>query len=52
MATFKVTSPIKHDGERYEIGESIELSAKEAAQIPWAVEAPPAPPEKKEKTKE
>ncbi len=41
---FLVKSPIQHDGERYEPGETIDLSPKDAAEMPWAVEeqAPPA----------
>jgi len=45
MATFTVKSPILHDGEKYEPGDQIELSPKQAEAMPWAV----SPVGKKEK---
>jgi hypothetical protein len=52
MATFKVKTPIRKDGTDYAPGSKIELSEKEAASIPHALENPPAPAEKKDKEKE
>jgi uncharacterized protein YgbK (DUF1537 family) len=41
VASFKVKTPIRKDGEDYAPGEIIQLSAKEAATMPHAVEALP-----------
>jgi hypothetical protein len=43
---FRVVDPIEHgttanDIRRYEVGETIDLSAEQAAAIPWAVQALP-----------
>jgi len=37
MPTYIVKSPIRHDGEDYAPGEQIDLSAKQAQAMPWAV---------------
>ena len=39
MPKFKVTSTIKRDGEYYEPGDVIELPKKDAAAMPYSVEA-------------
>ncbi len=46
MPKFKVLSPIKHDGEEYAPGETIELTAKQAAAMPWAVTPAGSHPER------
>lgn len=47
--TYLARTPIDHDGERYEIGEPIELEDKQAAPLVacGAIGAPPAKEEKK-----
>jgi len=46
MPKFLVKSNISKDGKLYEPGAKIELSEKEAAEMPWAVEAVEAEPAK------
>ena len=36
---YEVTSPVLLDGEMHEVGEPIDLTKKQAAEIPWAVKA-------------
>lgn len=38
MPSYKVKTPIRHDGKDYAPGDSIDLAAKEAKAIPHAVE--------------
>ena len=39
MPKYIVKSPVKHDGDRYAVGDEIELSAKQAALLGEVVEA-------------
>jgi hypothetical protein len=39
LSGFVVTARLKLNGRQYEIGEAVEISAEEAANIPWAVKA-------------
>lgn len=43
MPRFKVKSPLDHNGELYAVGDIVEMSEKQAAAIPHAVEAAPEP---------
>jgi len=54
MPKFVVKSNIQKDGKLYEPGAKIELSGKEAAEMPWAVEAiaPPAAAKEMKEAKE
>ncbi len=47
MPKYLVKSNIQKDGKLYEPGSKIELSEKEAAEMPWAVEAIPTPKEER-----
>lgn len=38
MSRYLVKTPINHDGEQYQPGETIELEPEQAAAMPWAVE--------------
>lgn len=43
MARFVVTSALEHDGKAYSAGEFVELSDRQAAAMPHAVEHAPLP---------
>ena len=39
MPRFKTKSHVTHDGKEYEAGAIVDMSEKQAAAIPWAVDA-------------
>ncbi|HKV94888.1 MAG TPA: hypothetical protein VJW20_20250 [Candidatus Angelobacter sp.] len=52
MPTFKVKTPLRHDGKDYAPGDTVDLSAKEAKAISHAVELIKNPKQADEEGKE